>query len=653
MIEWYTKDLWKAYIGWLSPRWASPRDEFDPKEWVDKLERGGFRVAVMHAKHHDGVCFFRSKYRKVQPERDFFGEFVTEAHKRGMYVVTYYSTVPDVWSCQENPEWSCIEMDGTPVGWGPSEVGLFGLCCINNPGYRAFLLGQLEEIERNYNTDGFWMDIFKYPSERCFCYHCRSKYFKDSGGKKLEDMWERDEVKLWHRDRFLELLKDIRKIATYDGVERVIVYNGAGTGPRTGYEELDKICNTFSNEAHSLAHKSFSSRLLAPSGRPFELYSPVSDTVLSWTFRPTELLILEAAATAAHGGSLLAGFDVKPSGHFSEYQMDELGKVASYLRERQEFLVDTTPVYDVGLLRGSKWAITLLRSQIPFGMLLPEATDLSPYRLVIIEEGFSTNELFMRNLEEYVANGGNILVENSAAGIKKYNGNGFTLSRLLGVECRGPTGFSTNYLGGLDRRIIHNLSGDPVRADGEAWKLELTTAEALAYYVYPIAEHSRERWLWTGPNPPRKEISRDPAITLNRFGDGRVIYMGCSSVKDEAPHRRGLFQLIRNLISLMVDDPLLKSETPPGVEVIVNCQHDRHIVHLINHYLDMTSLYDRRDNVPKLGNVSVWINEKRIGSVKKIIRVPDKQEIEVERDGCWVHLVAPELVIQEIFVLKH
>ena len=67
MSTWYTQDRWKAYISWFSPQWAMLRDEFDAGEWVDKLERGGFRVVVMHVKHHDGVCFYPSKYRDDPP----------------------------------------------------------------------------------------------------------------------------------------------------------------------------------------------------------------------------------------------------------------------------------------------------------------------------------------------------------------------------------------------------------------------------------------------------------------------------------------------------------------------------------------------------------------------------------------------------------
>ena len=105
MIEWYTKDPWKAYISWFSPRWAMPRDQFDAVEWVDKLERGGFRVAVMHTKHHDGVCFFPSAgIASGQPERDFIGELMSGgATGASMKIVAYYSPTVDAWSCQEHP----------------------------------------------------------------------------------------------------------------------------------------------------------------------------------------------------------------------------------------------------------------------------------------------------------------------------------------------------------------------------------------------------------------------------------------------------------------------------------------------------------------------------------------------------------------------
>ena len=322
---------------------------------------------------------------------------------------------------------------------------------------------------------------------------------------------------------FLELLAEVKRIATADGRERVVVFNQAGVLPRPGYGAIDALCNTLSTEAHSPAEKSFSSRVLAHKDQPYELYTPVSDTVNSWTIRPASLLTLEASIVAAHGGSLLGGFDVTPSGFFSGYQMEQLGKVAAHLRRRREYLVDTRPEYDVGLFgeRSGNWSLTLLRYQVPYGVLLADAETLAGFRSIVIEDGHPLDERLIGMLERYVEGGGNLLVEHTPAVTDADTE--ARLSRLLGVERRGETGFDTNYLGRIDQSVTANLGADPVRADGRAWNLELITAEALACYQYPIAQVSQERWLWHGPNPPRAEASDDVAITVNlvrqRHGD--------------------------------------------------------------------------------------------------------------------------------------
>ena len=140
---------------------------------------------------------------------------------------------------------------------------------------------------------------------------------------------------------------------------------------------------------------------------------------------------------------------------------------------------------------------------------------------------------------------------------------------------------------------------------------------------------------------------------MNRYGAGTVIYLGCSVGSGEHLHRRELVQLSRNLLAHLEPEPLVRSETPPEVEVVVNRQGTRHVVHLLNHYGDMTQMFDRRYDVPRLARVTVWLNERRIGPVSRIVRVPQDRELAIERDANWVRLVADELAIQEIFVIEH
>jgi hypothetical protein len=150
----YTSDPWKAYAGWMSPAWASPRKDFDAAEWCDKLRTGGFENVVVHAKHHDGICFFPSRFRRIQPEKDWFGEIVTEARRRDMGVVTYYSTFLGTISANEHPEQSCREMDGSLT-----ELTCFPFAVSTTPRTALFCWDNFLRYRKNMPpTVSGWMD---------------------------------------------------------------------------------------------------------------------------------------------------------------------------------------------------------------------------------------------------------------------------------------------------------------------------------------------------------------------------------------------------------------------------------------------------------------------------------------------------------------
>ena len=88
--DWLSEDLWRAHVSWLTPAWIGKTEDgrkaFSAREWMDKIQEAQYKVLIFYAKFHDGFCTFPSKYCSVKPERDFFGECVEEAHKRGMRI---------------------------------------------------------------------------------------------------------------------------------------------------------------------------------------------------------------------------------------------------------------------------------------------------------------------------------------------------------------------------------------------------------------------------------------------------------------------------------------------------------------------------------------------------------------------------------------
>lgn len=662
-VDWYTSDPWKAYLGWLSPRWAEPREDFDPEEWCDALVEGGFQTAVVHAKHHDGICFFPSRFRSAQPPRDFFGEIVGAAKKRGIRIVAYYSTTFDTWTWEEHPEWSCREQDGsvTVLTRFPFPIGV---CCHVNPGYRQFLLGQLEEIQGAYDTDGFWMDGFDYtgyPSGACFCHFCRERFAKDNSGMSLEAAYLSDRLRLWQRDVFLELMKDIVTIANRGRADRVVVYNNAGTNLELGYERIDELCSLNSMEAHSALGKSVTARLLAGQRKSFEIYTPVADKVFSWTPRTTPLLKLETAIVAAHGGATLAGLDVTASGRIPGFQTRQMAEVGAFVRRVAGVCHEAEPVYDVGVLipkdqwkdeRGT-WAVCLLKHHHAFCQVPLHVRDFSIFRVVVVADGYEMTPDLAAALEEYVSQGGNVVVECSGAGGCTEYGDMFLLSKLLGVSANGRHGFDVSYIGGIAGELADGLWDGPIRAGADGFRVVPVTARVLARYVYPVARYSSQRWIWREPNPPRAEISDDAAVTVNHFGKGKAVFVACPAGLDEAAQRRGVMKLCSNIVSYLCPEELWRTNAPSGVEIVLSKKEGKYFLHVLNHYVEQSSRFDTGDDsIPSLAGFDILVNTKRIGSLGKVTCASTGASVPATRINDYMRIHVDILAIQEMYLLE-
>jgi len=134
----------------------------------------------------------------------------------------------------------------------------------------------------------------------------------------------------------------------------------------------------------------------------------------------------------------------------------------------------------------------------------------------------------------------------------------------------------------------------PLLVKGKAYKIKPTTAEVLATYHYPADNFTRATSIFTTVSSPRVKNSGDPAITINKYGKGRVVFIGCNFGDGELvrPRQRQYEiahaypkQIVDNIITLLLKDgKTVLTNAPAGVEIIVNKQDRRYIVHLINNY---------------------------------------------------------------------
>jgi len=666
-MEWLKEDLWRAHLSWLTPPWVDAieegRQDFNAKRWLDQLQSAHYRTFIFYTKHHDGYCTYPSKYTDFHARQDLLGECTTEARRRGLRVLVYYSSVLDQAAGSDHPDWRVLRRDGTPAeGWySPRWPDAY--CCIHHPDYRTFMMGQLAELRDNYNPDGFWLDVFEpIVGENCFCRFCRAKYRHQTGGGALEDT--RDN--LWYRSCYVDFLGEIRTHITKNNPGCVL---GQNTGKRIpGHDRFDDF---FTHEAFAAPTISRYCRSMRALGKPFETTSRLYSSVISWSLRGQDRVLLESLATVVHGGASCMELSPTPTGKIQDEALHHVAEAGRYIREMNPFLLNTRPVYDAGIFQPeteyggpfgvqppADWAAVFLERDIPFAFLYPDA-ELVSYPLLILDGAVIPDLELAKKLAEYVHAGGSLIVECTAAAFG--TAEGAIMSEILGIVGRGKTGSVAHYLSRMDQRIAGGLGADDLIVEGESYRVDVTTAAVLAYYRYELTDRKSIKDLYLNL-PPKHDCSNDAAITINHFGRGRAMYVACPLTTVEIRNHKDRWddcreypiQLADNLARFMINEPLLRGTTPAGVEVVVNRQGGRHIVHLLNNY--MYGLYkDSRRGLLKLADVPVSINEKRIGHIRKAYRAAGRNPVDlpIHRDAPWAEVRIPELSVHDLIVLEH
>lgn len=698
-IRWYGQELVRGHLSWLHPTWTRPERDFNAARWLDQFERAGFRSFVFYSKFHDGVCNWPSKLQDLKPERDFVGEITTEAHRRGVRVIIYYSAGPDEWAAGRHPEWRCVRRDGSVAGKfasGYQRWFKFPHCCPNSP-YREYAMAQIEEILKNYDVDGFWLDVMSFPDVDpadpklghlgCFCKWCREKYSLDTGGGSLFDIDGTHEQRKWEADCYQEFFEAAQQIVRQKGIDRSITYNGCGhLEPPYYWPELQALGDYLSMEGFHFAQVQIGPqcRLARSAGKPYEIICVASGQTIGWTPKSNDLILLEAATVTAHGGTYCCAMDPTASGKIFENQIEQVAAASTYIHERQKWFVNTTPVYDAAVFAPSYiahlppdpdatslskmsvgWPDLMDQRNIPYAYLYPNS-DISSFQLVILDGSFLVSDKTVERIKTYVQQGGSILAELRPPQLKSAAGERL-LREVLGVRLLGPTGYEAVYLDRLDEGIAHAMTSMPTLVEGPSYRVGLTNARPLAYFTYPIAPWSLSRMTFAFHNPPSDTPSGDPAVTLNRVGKGQAMFVACSLGTQEIRRHQNIIsdpetdlpqvhefalQLGHNLALRLIPEPILRSDVPAGISIVVNEQSGRYIVHLLNNLLDPVLFSDSRSGLVKLANLKFALNENRTSSLRRAATVSG-EELRIQRNGKWAAVTVPQLGVHEAVIFEH
>ncbi len=178
----------------------------------------------------------------------------------------------------------------------------------------------------------------------------------------------------------------------------------------------------------------------------------------------------------------------------------------------------------------------------------------------------------------------------------------------------------------------------------------------LAQLIPPLGgQQTLERHtasLFNPPGPPTSE----PAIVQHAFGLGRAMYVS-APLGEYLQARRNVDpwakRLACNLIAALLPEPLLDTDAPPGVELVLNRTRDgRLLLHLLNNYVFSEHLGTH--DAPRLAELHVALNESRVGPIGSASVAPPEQPLTIDhqlRPG-WSSLTLPPFAIHQVLILQ-
>jgi beta-galactosidase len=208
-----------------------------------------------------------------------------------------------------------------------------------------------------------------------------------------------------------------------------------------------------------------------------------------------------------------------------------------------------------------RWYAPLYKAKVPTDILDP-LRDLSGYEVVFAPNLYLVNSAIVQNLKRYVRDGG-FLIVGPKAGLKDWD-NVFCaevppcggLAQLLGATVK-PSSSRMWFGGPLEVEIT--MQADAPFAAGMSFANEGLLDNLEPTSAKPVALHE----------------SGDAAITLNAYGAGAAMYVGC---EPEATFHR---HLVEWLVAEGKIEPALSTDA--DVEITVRAGGGHRLIFVLNH----------------------------------------------------------------------
>lgn len=632
--------------------------KFDKKQFQTALKKGHINSITLFSKCHHGWAYHPSKANEIHPHLDFdlLGAQIQAAHEIGVKTPIYLSAGLDEKMAHRHPEWLVRNLDESTT-WAKdfTEPGYHKMC-MSSP-YLDYLVKQIEEVCKNYDADGIFLDIA--GVQPCYCQNCIAE--REELGLNPYD--ENDVLK--HAEMVYKRYAEKTRAAVDKYKPNLSLFHNGGH-IRQGRRDLVNYNTHLELESLPTGgwgydHFPFSARYCQ--GLGVDYLGMTGKFHGSWGefggFKHPNALRFEVALAAANGAKCSVGDQLSPSGEMDMVTYDLIGSAYSELEEKEEWLDNVESVADIAIISpeayvgdlstgqmtkvddsGSGVCRIMLEGKYLFDVIDFES-DLSKYKVIILPDVIRADIDFAKRLREFCDCGGKVLATGKSALYE--NSNEFCLN--LGAEWIKENPYKPDYFRPLEKIKDMGDTGYIMYGNGE--KIRCIGNE-LGIRENPYFNRTRAHFCSHQHTPNSCEYG---GAGMTEGKDG--IYIAWNIFADYAQSGElHLKQMVIFALDRLLDSAkTLKTNLPAQGIVTLMKQSDRLICHLLyaSPVKRGNGIEVIEDIVP-IYNVELAIKTNR--KINKVYLAPQKEDIDFTYDDGYISVKLDKIECHQMVVFE-
>ncbi|MEI8244197.1 MAG: alpha-amylase family protein [Lentisphaerota bacterium] len=581
---------------------------FSADEFVKILKAANVLGIKFFAKCHYGNSYYFTGAGKRHPQLkfDLLREIIDVCRNNDILCYIYYSVLSDQDAARKHPEWRQVTETGEPAY-------LSMQLCPNSKYVDELFVPQIEELCKEYKTDGFFLDIVFPITDKmtCFCPECRRK-FKQQTGMDLSKELILREPRLLNAFMVRSTAQMMEKITAARDLyapEMLIISNHGCVLEQFKYDDehpLIYASDVGCSEAQPsvlgnyAVHEHYG-RYFAAKGIPFEII-PV---IFMWgwgehTLKPLAQMNYENALIISHGGVINLGDHFAADGKLHPKVYERIGQSFAFVKEREQFLVDAVPVRyaavlnradDVYFNRAVHGAEKMLADvQIQTDVIDNTMLDcLDRYKILIIPDRTVNKGSLSRpgsflygippmpessvgKIAQWVEDGGRLIVTGNAFDGEAGNS---LVEQLLGVRIKGRAA-DFGYIVGHCGNVPDAYDGFPLQIRSTIFEAETIGAKVIIHWEKKACPVDSSEQLMHAPIYPPGGGAGGEFLFRNRYGKGEVIYFAAPLFLDYTqtnhPWLKEIFLHVTK--DIFHDSPVVLNDSLPSLRTNLRRRHD-------------------------------------------------------------------------------